>query len=72
MRLFNRTSSLSFYLIHSGFKAFKARVKEELAAAGGGNLDDFIDDDCLHTYYRSGESPDFVAAALWNPVLEED
>jgi len=73
MKLFHKTSALSFYLIHSGFKAFKTRVKEELAVAGGGNLDDFIDDDSLHAYYRNGDSPDYVAAALlWNPVLEED
>lgn len=72
MRLFHKTSALSFYLIHSGFKAFKDRVKEELAASGGGNLDDFLDDASLHTYYRNGDSPDYVAATLWNPVLEED
>jgi len=72
MKLLHKTSALSFYLIHSGFKAFKNRVKEELAASGGGNLDDFIDDDSLHAFYRNGESPDYVAASLWNPVLDED
>ena len=40
MKLFHKTSALSFYMIHSGFLAFKTRVKEELDAAGGGNLDD--------------------------------
>ncbi|WP_298768284.1 hypothetical protein [uncultured Fibrobacter sp.] len=72
MRFFHKTSALSFYLIHSGFKAFKDRVKEELAATGGGNLDDLMDDDSLHAYYRNGDSPDYVAATLWNPVMEED
>ena len=43
MKLFHKTSALSFYMIHSGFMAFKARVKEELDAAGGGNLDDLLD-----------------------------
>ena len=82
MKLFHKTSALSFYMIHSGFLAFKTRVKEELDAAGGGNLDDLLDDDSLHayyrngdspdSYYRNGDSPDYVAASLWNPVLEED
>lgn len=72
MKFFHKTSALSFYMIHSGFMAFKARVKEELAAAGGGNLDDYIDDDSLHTFYRNGDSAAFVAASLWNPMMEED
>ena len=72
MKLFHKTSALSFYMIHSGFKVFKARVKEELDSMGGGNLDDFIDDDSLHAYYRNGDSPDFVASSLWNPALEEE
>lgn len=72
MKLFHKTSALSFYMIHSGFKAFKARVKEELDAAGGANLDDIIDDDSLHSYYRNGDSAAFVAASLCNPMLEED
>ena len=29
MKLFHKTSALSFYLIHSGFMAFKTRVKVE-------------------------------------------
>ena len=72
MKLFHKTSALSFYMIHSGFMAFKARVKEELDATGGGNLDDLLDDDSLHAYYRNGDSPDYVAASLWNPALEEE
>lgn len=71
MKLFHKTSALSFYMIHSGFKAFKTRVKEELDAAGGGNLDDLLDDDSLHTFYRNGDSAAFVAASLC-PGLEED
>lgn len=71
MKLFHKTSALSFYMIHSGFRAFKARVKEELDAAGGGNLDDLLDDDSLHAYYRNGDSPDYVAASLC-PTCEED
>lgn len=72
MRFFHKTSALSFYMIHSGFKAFKDRIKEELAATGGGNLEDLLDDESLHAYYRNGDSPDFVAATLWNPALEEE
>lgn len=72
MRFFHKTSALSFYLIHSGFKAFKTRVKEELDSTCGMNLDDFIDDESLRHHYRNGDSPDFVAASLWDPMLEED
>ena len=72
MKFFHKTSALSFYMIHSGFKAFKTRVKEELDSMGGGNLDDYIDDDSLHAYYRNGDSAAFVAASLWNPSMEED
>ena len=72
MKLFHRTSALSFYMIHSGFKAFKMRVKEELDSMGGGNLDDLLDDDRLHAFYRNGDSPDYVAASLCPPAFEED
>ena len=71
MKLFHKTSALSFYLIHSGFMAFKTRVKEELDSMGGDNLDDLLDDDSLHVYYRNGDSPAYVAASLC-PTVEED
>ncbi|MBR4558154.1 MAG: hypothetical protein IKO21_01075 [Fibrobacter sp.] len=71
MKLFHKTSALSFYLIHSGFMAFKTRVKEELDSMGGDNLDDLLDDDSLHAYYRNGDSPSYVAASLC-PTVEED
>lgn len=59
-------------LFLSGFQLFKARVKEVLDATSGVNLDDFLDDDHLHAFYRNGDSAEFVAAALWNPAVEED
>jgi len=64
MKLFRKTSALSFYLLTSGFQSFKARVKEELDSSSGVNLDDVIDDEDLRVFYRNGESPAFVAAAL--------
>ncbi|MCQ2102224.1 MAG: hypothetical protein MJY98_03245 [Fibrobacter sp.] len=64
MKLFRKPSALSFYLLKSGFQAFKARVKEELDATGSVNLDDVIDDEGLRTFYRNGDSPAFVVAAL--------
>lgn len=64
MKLLHKTSVLSYYLLRSGFQLFKSRVKEELSATSGANLDDIIDDDDLHTYYRNGDSPEFVAATV--------
>lgn len=64
MKLLRKTSAISFYLLKSGFQAFKARVKEELDSFGSINLDDVIDDEGLRAFYRNGESPAFVAAAL--------
>lgn len=48
----------------SGFQLFKIRIKEVLDATSSVNLDDFLDDDNLHTYYRNGYSAEFVAALL--------
>lgn len=59
-------------LFLSGFQHYKTRVREVLDATSGVNLDDFLDDDNLHTYYRNGDSAEFVAAALWNPGLDEN
>ncbi|MCQ2090059.1 MAG: hypothetical protein MJY93_07405 [Fibrobacter sp.] len=56
----------------SGFQLFKTRVREVLDATSGVNLEDFLDDDNLHAYYRSGYSAEFVAAALRTPGLDED
>lgn len=72
MKIFQKTPALSFYLLHTGFSSFKARIKEVLDAQGNANLEDFIDDDSLRSYYRNGESPEFVAASLWNPAFNED
>lgn len=71
MKIFRKTSAISFYLLKSGFQAFKARIKEELDATGSVNLDDLVDDDELRVFYRSGESPAFVAASLC-PVGNDD
>lgn len=46
----------------SGFQMFKIRVREVLDATSGINLEDFLDDDNLHAYYRNGYSAEFVAA----------
>ncbi|MCQ2096923.1 MAG: hypothetical protein MJY87_03145 [Fibrobacter sp.] len=64
MKLLHKTSALSFYMIHTGFMAFKARIREILNATSDTNLEDMVDDDALHAFYRSGESPEFVAATL--------
>ncbi|MCF0223155.1 MAG: hypothetical protein HUK20_02705 [Fibrobacter sp.] len=59
-------------LLLSGYQLFKTRVKEVLDATADVNLDDVLDDEHLHAYYRNGDSAEFVAASLWNPALEED
>lgn len=71
MKLFHKTSALSFYMIHTGFMNFKARIKEELNATSGENLDDILDDDALQVFYRNGESPDFVAASIRSSYCED-
>lgn len=71
MKIFRKTSALSFYLLKSGFQAFKARIKEELDATGTVNLDDIIDDEELRAFYRRGESPAFVAAALCSAGIDD-
>ncbi|MCF0222477.1 MAG: hypothetical protein HUK19_09305 [Fibrobacter sp.] len=56
----------------SGFQLFKTRIREVLDATSGVNLEDFLDDDNLHAYYRGGYSAEFVAAALGAPGLDDD
>lgn len=64
MKLLHKTSSISIYLIQSGFQAFKNRIRAELNATSGINLDDIANDDDLYSFYRNGESTDFVVASL--------
>lgn len=64
MKLLHKTSAISFYMIHSGFHAFKSRISEELSSTCGINLEDVMDDDDLYSFYRNGDSADFVAAAI--------
>lgn len=72
MKPFHKTSAISFYLINSGFKAFKNRIREELSAISNVPLESLIDDSILQGYYRSGESADFVAASIAGPYIEFD
>lgn len=72
MKLIHKTSALSFYKIHSGFQAFKDRIKEELSALCRTSLESVIDDAGLYELYRSGESADFVAASIAGPDIEID
>lgn len=71
MKILHKAPALSFYMIHTGFLTFKRRIMEELSSTSGVNLDDVVDDDTLHSYYRSGESPAFVAAAIWGGSFED-
>lgn len=65
MKLLHKTSAISFYRIHTGFQAFKNRIREELSSRTSGvNLDDVLNDDDLYSFYRNGDSADFVAASL--------
>ncbi len=72
MKLLHKTSTLSFYLIHTGFQTFKSRLREILNATSGVNLEDVLDDDRLSVYYRNGDSPEFVAAAIIGPCVDMD
>ena len=72
MKPIHKTSAISFYLINSGFQAFKTRVREELGSICSASLESLIDDTVLQHYYRSGESADFVAASLAGPCMDLD
>jgi len=72
MKPFHKTSAITFYLINSGFTAFKNRIREELSAISSIPLESLIDDASLQSYYRSGESADFVAASIAGPCIEFD
>lgn len=72
MKPFHKTSATTFYLINSGFTAFKNRIREELSALSSVPLESLIDDSILQNYYRCGESADFVAASLAGPYIEFD
>lgn len=49
----------------SGFQMFKTRIIEVLNATSGANLDDFIDDAGLRSFYRDGYSAEYVAS-FWS------
>ncbi|MBO7413595.1 MAG: hypothetical protein J6U20_08040 [Fibrobacter sp.] len=71
MNLLHKTSAISFYKIHSGFVAFKRRIREELGAtASEVNLEDVMNDDDLYSFYRNGDSPDFVAATIGGSMVD--
>jgi hypothetical protein len=65
MKMFHKTQTTAlYYLLHTGFQAFKARIKDELTSTSGINLEDIMDDSNLSAYYQQGESADFVAACI--------
>jgi hypothetical protein len=72
MKPIHKTSAISFYLINSGFQVFKNRVCEELGAISSISLESLIDDASLQSFYRAGESADFVAASIAGPNTEFD
>lgn len=72
MKPIHKTSAISFYLINSGFQAFKNRIREELGAISSISLESLIDDASLQSYYRAGESADFVAASIAGPNIDFD
>lgn len=57
-------SSFAFYLLHSGFQVFKQRLRQELGARYGSELEDYVDDDVLYPYYQCGESTEYVLASI--------
>lgn len=72
MKLLHKTSTISFYLIHTGFQTFKNRIREILNLTSKVNLEDVIDDTSLGVYYRNGDSPEFVAASIIGPIIDMD
>lgn len=72
MKLLHKTSAISFYLIHTGFQSFKSRLREILSTTSNATLEDYVDDDTLCAYYRNGDSPEFVAAAIIGPYGDAD
>ena len=72
MKLLHKTSAIPFYLVHSGFQSFKCRLREILCATSGLTLEDYVDDETLGVYYRNGDSPEYIAAAIIGPDMEID
>jgi hypothetical protein len=72
MKLLHKTSAIHFYLLHTGFLSFKRRLSEILSATSGLTLEDYIDDESLCTFYRNGDSPEYIAAAIIGPDMEFD
>ena len=72
MNLFQKTSAITFSILHPGFQVFKNRIREELSATSGVFLDDILDDDSLYKIYRNGESAEYVVASINGPMVEFD
>ena len=74
MKPIHKTSAISFYLINSGFKAFKNRIREELSAICSTPLESLVDDSSLQVYYRSGisdrQKPSFLGNFLLSVISE--
>lgn len=64
MKAFRPTASFTFYLLQSGYQAFKTRLKEELSVRCGMNLDDYEDDDQLYSLYLQGEPMNYIIDGL--------
>jgi hypothetical protein len=59
-----QSASFAFYLLHSGYKLFKKRLREELSSAHGLDLEECVDDESLYPLYQEGESTTFVMERL--------
>ncbi len=64
MKAFKRPAYLALYILHSGFQAFKLRLREELFVCRGINLDNYADDEYLFRYYQRGEPVSYVIERL--------
>lgn len=64
MKTLKNSTSLALYILHSGFQAFKLRLREELFAYRGINLDNYADDESLYCYYQRGEPLTYVIERL--------
>ena len=53
MKLLHKTSTIPFYLVHTGFQSFKRRLREILCATSGLTLEDYVDDETLGVLYET-------------------
>lgn len=72
MNLIHKTSAITYSILHTGFQSFKNRIREELSATSGVNLDDILDDDSLYKIYQNGESAEYVVASINGPCVDLD